>query len=220
LSCRPYRIVDFYGGVKTCRDRVASQENIECSEAPYTDSEYAAEGSIVSESTTGGEERHRQRGGVARLVRSTIFAIGHHKIAFPLRRMVVAADRLLYRRTGGKWSVLAGSRIPSLTLLISRPNGGTAVVPLRFVRIDGHIYVVGSNWGRRNHPLWTNWLKSNGDCTINIKGREAHSHARLVDGAERLALWPQIVAAAPDNAQYERTARRELRIFQVIPRNQ
>jgi deazaflavin-dependent oxidoreductase (nitroreductase family) len=102
-------------------------------------------------------------------------------------------------------------------LLVTRPNGATAVVPLRYFRIDGHIYVVGSNWGRPNHPLWTSWLTSNADCTINIKGKEIRSHARVVDDAERLEVWSRIVGESPYLAQYQRRAQRELRIFHLLP---
>ncbi|WP_233152725.1 nitroreductase/quinone reductase family protein [Mycobacterium sp. NS-7484] len=127
------------------------------------------------------------------------------------------SDRLLYRVTGGKWTTTAVSRIPSLTLLVTRRDGETAVVPLQYVSIDGSVYVIGTNWGRPKHPLWTGWLLRDSDCTINVQGREQRCSATPVEGPERGGVWQRIVEISPYYGQCQQRAQRELRIFRLDP---
>jgi deazaflavin-dependent oxidoreductase (nitroreductase family) len=131
--------------------------------------------------------------------------------------MSVAADRLLYRMTGGEWSITAVSRIPSLMLVVTRPDGDTAAVPLQYVDIDGSLYVVGTNWCRPNHPLWSSWLTRNPVCAVNIGGSERRCRALRLDGAERSAIWPKILHKSPYYDECERRARRQPRLFRLDP---
>ncbi|MGW4098843.1 nitroreductase family deazaflavin-dependent oxidoreductase [Mycobacterium sp. NPDC004974] len=153
------------------------------------------------------------------IVRDRVRAMGHSERAWPVRRMTVASDRLLYRLTGGRWTTTSVSRIPSLTLLVTRSNGDRAVVPLQYVSIDGGIYVIGTNWGQPKHPLWTGWLLRNSDCAINVSGRERGCTAVHVEDAERDEIWQRVLHISPYYGQCQDRAQRELRIFRLDPRD-
>jgi deazaflavin-dependent oxidoreductase (nitroreductase family) len=144
-----------------------------------------------------------------------IRAVGHTRPAGPLRRLIVRGDRALYRITGGKYLWSATVRIRTLALLVNSPQGSPFVVPLQYVVVDSEIYVLGTNWGRPQHPRWTQWLLVDGRCAVNIRGRERPAQARLVEGAERAALWPRILDVSAYYARAQRISNRQLRIFHL-----
>lgn len=162
-------------------------------------------------------ESTHARAGVFRLFRSIVRAVGMRRIAAPIRWLTISSDRLLYRQTGGRWSTSAMARIPSLTLLLRRPGRDLMAVPLQYTCVDGQIYVAGTNWGRPNHPLWTVWLCRDGECAVNLRGYERRCTARLVEGADRRAIWPAITRKTPYLEQCQRRCGREIRIFRLEP---
>jgi deazaflavin-dependent oxidoreductase (nitroreductase family) len=127
--------------------------------------------------------------------------------------MTTASDRLLYRVTGGKLSLMRASRIPALMLVVTRPDGVDALIPLQYVSLDGIPYAVGTNWGRVNHPLWSSWLKRNPRCAVNIRGCEYQCRAVFVEDQPREDIWPRLVEKTPYYAQCQRRVQRELRLF-------
>lgn len=154
---------------------------------------------------------HEKSGLGPRIVR----AIGHKRYAGPLRRSIIAIDRGLYRVTRGRYLSSDMTRIPSLVLLVSSPRGTSYVVPLQYVVVDSAILVVGTNWGRPEHPRWTQWLIDDPRCTVNIRGQEKPARASIVDGADREALWPKIINASAYYGRCESNSGRRLRIFRL-----
>lgn len=160
------------------------------------------------------ESTHARQWGIGwgpKLVR----AVGHKPFARPLRRLIVAVDRGLYRVTGGRYLWSAMVRIPTLTLLVDSPNSAPVVVPLQYVSVGSQIFVVGTNWGRPTHPRWTGWLLKDGRCSVNIRGHRHTAFAKLVDGADRDALWPELTYVSEYYERCQRTADRQLRIFRL-----
>jgi deazaflavin-dependent oxidoreductase (nitroreductase family) len=109
------------------------------------------------------------------------------------------------------------ARMPSLMLLVTRPSGGTVVIPLQYLVIDGQKYIVGTNWCRPKHPLWSSWLRKHPECRINIKGREDRCVASLLEGADRAAVWPRIVCKSTYFDECERRTGRQPRVFRLDP---
>jgi deazaflavin-dependent oxidoreductase (nitroreductase family) len=160
------------------------------------------------------EEQHASRG-VARLNRAIVRAISRRDGGWPLRRFMVASDRLLYRISRGKWSMSATSRMPSLMLLVTRPAGGVVAVPLQYLIIEDEMFIIGTNWCRPKHPLWSKWLLKYPECRINVKGREEDRRATLITGAERAALWPKIVHKSAYFDECERRTGRQPRVYRL-----
>jgi deazaflavin-dependent oxidoreductase (nitroreductase family) len=163
----------------------------------------------------GWTESEHARMGVAGSARKLIVSICDRPNAWPIRRLSVLTDRALYRLTGGRWSITAVSRIPSLMLMVTKPSGETAAVPLQFVLIGDHVYVVGTNWCRPKHPLWSSWLSRNPECIINVTGREWHCRATLVEGVERAELWPELLYRSAYYGECERRSQRVPRVFRL-----
>ncbi|MUM19853.1 hypothetical protein BI330_23800 [Mycobacterium sp. CBMA 623] len=149
------------------------------------------------------------------MIRRAVLAVGHHDFAAPIRRSSVVADRMLYRIGGGRWTITAVSRIPSLTLLVINGREEDVVVPLQYLTIDGDLYVVGTNWSRPNHPLWSSWLMKRPHCRVNIGGQESSRTATLLQGADRDSVWERILEEAPYQANCERKANRQPRVFRL-----
>ncbi|MGH3725616.1 MAG: nitroreductase/quinone reductase family protein [Mycobacterium sp.] len=125
------------------------------------------------------------------------------------------ADRVLYRLSGGRWTITAVSRIPSLTLLVTNGRGEDVVVPLQYLMIDGNLYIVGTNWSRPNHPVWSSWLMKRPHCRVNIGGQESSRAAMLMQGIDRDRVWVRILEEAPYQANCERKANRQPRVFRL-----
>jgi len=79
------------------------------------------------------------------------------------------------------------------------------------------ILIVGSNFGRPDHPAWTLNLLANPDAAVTVKGERRAVRAALVGEDEREAVWAHIQRQWPDYRKYEATAQRELRIFRLTP---
>jgi deazaflavin-dependent oxidoreductase (nitroreductase family) len=171
-------------------------------------------GTTIETPTNWTEQQHARRG-VIGLIRRLVRSISYRDSARPVRRLLVAYDRALYRLTRGRLSSTGFSRFPSLMLILTRPSGETVKVPLQYLPIDGNAYIVGTNWGRPNHPLWSGWLLKNPECRVNIKGREDARRASLIEGADRAALWPKIVHKSPYYDECERRTGRQPRVFRL-----
>lgn len=124
----------------------------------------------------------------------------------------------LYRLTGGRFQ-LSAILVPSLVLVTTGARTGLRrETPLMcWSRPDGSYFVAGSNWGRPAHPAWTANLRACPDAEIAVGRRHLRVYARLLEGAERDAAWPVLEAQWPGYRAYETTARREMRIFHLVP---
>jgi hypothetical protein len=99
--------------------------------------------------------------------------------------------------------------------MVSNSRGITVVVPLQYIAVGEHRYIVGTNWSRPNHPLWSSWLIKRPQCRINIDGTEFDCHATLMREAARDFVWSQILARSPYQADCERKSGRQPRVFRL-----
>ena len=134
------------------------------------------------------------------------------------RVLVPRLDRLLHRLTGGRVH-LARFAVPTLVLLVAgRRSGQLRRTPLAYVPDGGDFLVVGSNWGQASHPVWTLNLLAAGAAVVETDGRHVPVTPHLLEGEERDAVWPRLIAVWPAFDDYtERAAGRELRVFRLTP---
>ncbi|WRZ92293.1 nitroreductase family deazaflavin-dependent oxidoreductase [Streptomyces sp. NBC_01007] len=78
--------------------------------------------------------------------------------------------------------------------------------------------LVGSNFGRTDHPAWTANLLAHPDAVINWKGEDIPVTARLLTGEERAAVWRTALAFWPPYATYQARVDREIRLFRIVRR--
>jgi deazaflavin-dependent oxidoreductase (nitroreductase family) len=137
-----------------------------------------------------------------------------------LEKAVIGTDRLLYKLTGGKFTLVSLSKQTGLTLItVGAKSGERRENQVQYVADGASMLVVGSNWGKPNHPAWTANLLKNPDISVNVRGDVREVRATLLEGAEREAAWTKMVAAWPSFQDYvERSGGRELRVFRLTPR--
>ncbi|WP_189158053.1 nitroreductase family deazaflavin-dependent oxidoreductase [Lentzea pudingi] len=137
-----------------------------------------------------------------------------------MEKAVIGTDRLLYKLTGGKFTLVSLSKQTGLTLItVGAKSGERRENQVQYVADGDSMLVVGSNWGKPNHPAWTANLLKNPDIQVNVRGDVRAVRGTLLEGAEREAAWTRMVAAWPAFQDYvERSGGRELRVFRLTAR--
>ncbi|MFF7238242.1 nitroreductase family deazaflavin-dependent oxidoreductase [Streptomyces collinus] len=133
--------------------------------------------------------------------------------------VVPALDRAVHRLTGGR-VLLSALMVPGVILTSTGARSGLPRrTPLACMpAADGRGWVlVGSNFGRTGHPAWTHNLLAHPDASVNWKGRDVPVTARLLTGAERAAVWRELLVFWPPYAAYQARVAREIRLFRLEP---
>jgi deazaflavin-dependent oxidoreductase (nitroreductase family) len=135
-------------------------------------------------------------------------------------KAVIGTDRLLYKLTGGKVTLVSLRGQAGLTLLtVGAKSGEPRENQVQYVADGADMLVVGSNWGKPHHPAWTANVLKNPDIQVNVRGDVREVRGTLLAGAEREAAWRKMVAAWPAFEDYvTRSGGRELRVFRLTPR--
>lgn len=153
-----------------------------------------------------------------RVARDVVRWIGARPWIKHLSPLILRVDRILYRRTRGRKTVVGLAGLPSLILTVNgRRTNQPRVTPLLYVP-DGPDYIItGSNWGGPDHPQWTSNLLAHGHASVNVRGRTIPVKAHLLTDQERHQIWPVITKVWPAYNLYAARVPRELRIFRLTP---
>lgn len=160
---------------------------------------------------------YAEAGPVRRLVRR-IAAMG--PVTRVLARTLHHTDRAVYRWSGGRTTlaaVIAGLPVIMLTTRGARSGRATRTPLLGVVEGDAMI-VVGSNFGRAQHPAWVHNLRADPRAQVELEGRTREVTAEETDGAERdryIALAAELYPGFP--AYVERAAPRRIAVFRLTP---
>lgn len=154
-----------------------------------------------------------------RPVRAATAAFISGPARFVVGPLITPIDRALFHLTGGRLK-LSAPLIPSLMLFTTGAKSGLRrESPLMcFPRDDGMWYIVGSNFGLEKHPAWSGNLIANGDAEIHYRGQLIPVRATLLPQPEADVLWPELEVQWPYYRDYEKTARRHIRIFRLVRR--
>nr|WSY54080.1 nitroreductase family deazaflavin-dependent oxidoreductase [Streptomyces sp. NBC_00886] len=132
--------------------------------------------------------------------------------------VVPALDRAVHRLTRGK-VLLSAQLLPGVILTSTGARSGQPRrSPLACMPVEDGWILVGSNFGRAGHPAWTHNLLAHPDAEISWKGAEIPVTARLLEGAERAAVWKSALAFWPPYATYQARVEREIRLFRITRR--
>ncbi|MBP8539840.1 nitroreductase family deazaflavin-dependent oxidoreductase [Streptomyces sp. MK37H] len=148
-----------------------------------------------------------------RLVRKVSSTRAFAKVA---PHVIPAFDRTVHRLTRGK--VLPSARMLPGVILTARGarSGLPRRTPLACMPEDGGTWIlIGSNFGRPGHPVWTANLLKHPEAEISWRGRDIAVRARLLEGAEREAAWAAVLAFWPPYATYQSRVDREIRLFRL-----
>ncbi|WP_245788773.1 nitroreductase family deazaflavin-dependent oxidoreductase [Amycolatopsis marina] len=135
-----------------------------------------------------------------------------------LAGVVVAVDQRLHRLSRGRLSLVAIAGLPSLRLTTTgRKTGLDRQTNLLYLPRGDEFVLIGSNWGRPNHPAWAYNLRAHPRATVAIRGGEVRVLAREVTGAEYDRLWSELLEFWPGYRMERDAAGRELPVFVLTP---
>jgi F420H(2)-dependent quinone reductase len=134
-----------------------------------------------------------------------------------VQRIMGAANRILYRATGGKvGGTMKGAPILLLTTA-GRKSGKKRVMPLLYLRDDGNLVIVASSGGTATSPGWFHNLKASPDVQIEIGRNRESRRARVAMPDERARLWPRLVEMYAPYAEYQKRTTREIPVVILEP---
>lgn len=126
-------------------------------------------------------------------------------------------DPVVYRRTSGS----AAARIYGLPALLLTTTGARSGQPrtatLIYVRDGDDFAVVGTNFGKRHHPAWTENLLAHPDATVEVGPVRITIRAALADESAWDRLWQKFLAVYPGYDSYLARSGRRPRIFLLAP---
>ncbi|MFB7501645.1 nitroreductase family deazaflavin-dependent oxidoreductase [Streptomyces sp. NPDC056161] len=132
--------------------------------------------------------------------------------------VVPALDRVVHRLTRGR-VLPSTSMLPGAILTSTGARSGLPRhTPLACMPEEGgrSWLLVGSNFGRTEHPAWTYNLLARPEVSINWRGRDIAVTARLLEGEERTAAWRALLAFWPPYAAYQDRVARRIRVFRLV----
>ena len=134
-------------------------------------------------------------------------------------KIVPHVDRVLHKVSGGR-IVMSGGLLPSMVLTTTgAKTGQRRTTPLATKPEGDGWYVVGSNFGRDNHPAWTaNLIANPDDVEVSFQGKTTQVHAHLLTAEEKAELWPRLVKFWPNYDVYTSRSGRDLRVFRLDPK--
>ncbi|WP_051267303.1 nitroreductase family deazaflavin-dependent oxidoreductase [Nakamurella lactea] len=135
------------------------------------------------------------------------------RVAPPLVRL----ENWLRRRSGNRLNLIGVAGLASLQLTVPGRRTGTprTVSLLTIPEPDGFL-LVGSNWGRAEHPSWSANLLAVSSALVSTGAGRATMSVRLLTGDERAAAWAAALAYWPGYwMEYEESGRREFRLFRL-----
>lgn len=134
-----------------------------------------------------------------------------------LQRVLTTLHIALYRATGGAIGHRLGP-LPNLLLTTTgRRSGKPRMNVLTYIRVDGLLALIASNFGSRTAPQWYRNLEAHPDATVQLKRGRWSVHARPATPDERERIWSAALAIWPAWADYKKRAQREIPIVVLEP---
>jgi deazaflavin-dependent oxidoreductase (nitroreductase family) len=134
-----------------------------------------------------------------------------------LQRSLTVLHIASYRASGG----VIGHRLgPLRNLLLTTTGSRTGkrrTVVLTYVRVDGLLGLVASNFGSRTVPQWYINLQKHPEAEVRLKGRKWRVRARVATPDEWTKLWSAALVIWPAWAGYAARAQREIPILVLEP---
>lgn len=131
-------------------------------------------------------------------------------------RLMPAVDRAAGKLTRGRVTVTERTAgLPTVWLTTTGAKTGAArTVPLAAVLDGEDIAVIGSNWGRTNHPAWVHNLLADPRAVLAWRGRTVDVIATEVTGSDAERIWARARSQYRGFRVYpERTEGRVIRVF-------
>lgn len=132
-------------------------------------------------------------------------------------RVAGSLHRGLYRLSGGRLGKALGPMRVLLLTTTGRRSGQSRTWPLAYFRDGDRLLVVASAGGEPKHPAWYLNLRANPQVSVQIGAEIQKMLAATATGDERARLWAQIIAVAPNFADYQQKTTREIPVVILTP---
>jgi deazaflavin-dependent oxidoreductase (nitroreductase family) len=110
--------------------------------------------------------------------------------------------------------------IPVLMIYtIGRKSGEERSVVMPYFKVDGAIYLIGSNGAKKNDPLWVENLRADprGRAIIHRKQRRVLAREVMPGSEEYERIWQHARVATPQYATYQSSTTRKIPIMALEP---
>jgi deazaflavin-dependent oxidoreductase (nitroreductase family) len=139
-------------------------------------------------------------------------------IANPLLKLMSRLNTVAYRATGGRLGgKFRGGAPVMLVTTTGRKSGRRLTVPLLYLRDGDRVVTVASKGGMDHHPLWYLNMLANPGVDVQIGEDTRSLRAHTASTAEKVELWPKLVAMYPDYANYQARTTREIPVVILAP---
>jgi len=122
---------------------------------------------------------------------------------------------------GHMWDASLGGgtgMCPTLLLTTTgRKSGEALTLPLIYGRAGASYVVVASKGGAPAHPAWYLNLEAHPEVGVQVLGDRFAARARTAEGAERAALWAQMVGIYQPYEKYQAATMREIPVVVLDP---
>jgi len=121
-----------------------------------------------------------------------------------------------FRASGG---VVHGELAHMHLLLLTTTNvrrGRRRTTPLAYHRRGERYVVIASNGGATAHPRWFRNLERDPNVTVEVGAESFPAKARILDGAERDAVFAAFVARAPAAGAFQEKAGRRIPVIELV----
>jgi deazaflavin-dependent oxidoreductase (nitroreductase family) len=129
------------------------------------------------------------------------------------------SDRILRAVSRNRFGAMDVVGVASVRVtVVGRRTGVLRSSTLSCIPSRGGILVVGSNWGRPQHPAWSANLLAATEVTIDRNGTVSPATVRLLTDADRELAWATILRAWPNYRIAQDLAfPRLFRVFELTP---
>lgn len=135
----------------------------------------------------------------------------------PMLRVMWRLHRLVLRASGGR----VGSRMGAMKVLLlettGHKSGQPRTVGLSHIEDGGRYFVLASYAGEDRDPAWATNLKAQPRAIVTVDGRRVPVNARLLEGAEREAMFDRFIEADGAYGEYRQRTTREIPLFELRP---
>ena len=138
----------------------------------------------------------------------------------PMLKLMNGAHRGLLTVSVGKLGWKVGPMPVVELTTVGRKSGQPRSVMLTSpVQQGDDIVVVASKGGEDTHPAWFLNLRDQPDVQVALGGKAAQPYtARVLDDAERDALWPQVAQTYKGYAGYQEKTDRKIPLVVLSPK--
>ena len=125
-----------------------------------------------------------------------------------LQRALTSLHIAAYRATGGVIGHRVGPLPNVLLTTTGHRSGKPRTTALTYIRVDGLLALIASNFGSRTAPQWYRNLEARPEAMVQLKRHHWSVSTRLATPEERERIWPVALSIWPAWAGYSERAQR------------